>query len=78
MPADESAVVLQALNAAMEAQERDAQSSDVTAVMLIRLSSVDTRCSVLAYRCQTRSSLPRPDPAFLRALTIMVHTKHKI
>ena len=32
MPADEGAVVLQALNAAMEAQERDAQSSDMTAV----------------------------------------------
>jgi hypothetical protein len=32
LPPDEGAVVLQALNAAMDAQERDAQSDDVTAV----------------------------------------------
>ncbi|MCP4332617.1 MAG: DUF222 domain-containing protein [Gammaproteobacteria bacterium] len=32
LPADEGAVVLQALNAAMDAQEPDAQSDDVTAV----------------------------------------------
>ena len=42
LPADEGAVVLQALNAAKEAQERDVQSEDVTAVMLIRLSSGPT------------------------------------
>ena len=59
LPADEGAVVLQALNAAMDVQERDAESNDVSAVMLIRLSSVDTRCSVLACRCRTRSNLPK-------------------
>jgi len=32
LPADEGAVVLQALNAAMDAQERDVESEDVTAV----------------------------------------------
>lgn len=32
LPADEGAVVLQALNAAMDVQERDAQSDDVPAV----------------------------------------------
>ena len=42
LPADEGAVVLQALNAAMDAQERDKESVDVTAVMLIRLSSGPT------------------------------------
>jgi len=81
LPAEEGAVVLQALNAAMDAlptEDNDETAEDVTAVMLIRLSSVDTRCSVLACRYRTRSSLPRPGPAFLRALTIMVHTKHKI
>ena len=42
LPADEGAVVMQALNAAMDAQARDEESSDVTAVMLIRLSSGPT------------------------------------
>ncbi len=46
LPADEGAVVLQALNAAMDAQERDTQSEDVTAVMLIRLSSGPTTSCV--------------------------------
>ena len=42
LPADEGAVVLQALNAAMDAPKSDAESDDVTAVMLIRLSSGPT------------------------------------
>ncbi len=49
LPAEEGAVVLQALNPAMDAQERDAQSDDVTAVMLIRLSSVDTRLRRISF-----------------------------
>ena len=42
LPADEGAVVLQALNAAMDAQEPDVETEYVTAVMLIRLSSGPT------------------------------------
>ena len=62
LPAEEGAVVLLALNAAMDAryaEKNESESDDVTAVMLIRLSSVDTRCSVLACRCRTRSNLPK-------------------
>ena len=42
LPPDEGAVVLQVLNAAIDTQEPDAESEDVTAVMLIRLSSGPT------------------------------------
>jgi hypothetical protein len=44
LPADEGAVVLQALNAAMDAQERDAESDDVTAETLA--ADEDGRCEL--------------------------------
>jgi len=45
LPPDEGAVVLQALNAAMDAQQRDTQSDDVTAETLA-LDDSDGRCEL--------------------------------
>ena len=59
LPADEGAVVLQALNAAMDAQESDAESEDVTAVMLIR-GNVRTRGRGRTTECNFGANLYRP------------------